>query len=99
MQATLTSPISGKMFKALCVCYTVAVSTYFSAAILGYWAFGNKAQGTIYSNFAPSGRPTYVPNWFLFMDNIFILLQTSTVTLVSLVHGAYFLYYFIFLRE
>ncbi|GLJ55297.1 hypothetical protein SUGI_1186630 [Cryptomeria japonica] len=81
IQATIAPPISGKMFKALCVCYTVVVSTYFSAAISGYWAFGNKAQGTIYSNFAPVGRPAYVPNWFLFMANIFILLQTSTVTL------------------
>uniref|UniRef100_A0A0D6QRI8 Amino acid transporter transmembrane domain-containing protein n=1 Tax=Araucaria cunninghamii TaxID=56994 RepID=A0A0D6QRI8_ARACU len=84
IQATLAPPVSGKMFKGLCVCYSVVMSTFFSVAISGYWAFGNKAAGTIYSNFVPLDRPALLPNWFLFMSNMFVLLQLSAVALVYL---------------
>uniref|UniRef100_A0A0D6QTP5 Amino acid transporter transmembrane domain-containing protein n=2 Tax=Araucaria cunninghamii TaxID=56994 RepID=A0A0D6QTP5_ARACU len=84
IQATLAPPVTGKMFRGLCVSYSLAVFTYFSVAISGYWAFGNKAAGTIYSNFVPLDRPALLPNWFLFMSNMFVLLQLSAVALVYL---------------
>ncbi|RVW54458.1 GABA transporter 1 [Vitis vinifera] len=39
IQATLAPPVKGKMFKGLCICYTVVTVTFFSVAISGYWAF------------------------------------------------------------
>lgn len=46
------------MFKGMCVCYAVIVSTYFSVGIIsGYWASGNQAQPTILTNFMGDGRP------------------------------------------
>lgn len=82
-QATLAPPVSGKMFKGLCVCYTVVLCTFYSVAISGYWAFGNKVSPTVFSNFDPSGRPDLFPLWFLFMSNMFVLLQLSAVAMVS----------------
>uniref|UniRef100_A0A0C9QND3 TSA: Wollemia nobilis Ref_Wollemi_Transcript_18683_2080 transcribed RNA sequence n=1 Tax=Wollemia nobilis TaxID=56998 RepID=A0A0C9QND3_9CONI len=84
IQATVAPPVSGKMFKGLCVCYAVVVSTFYSVAISGYWAFGNQADSNIYSNFVPSGKPLLLPKWFLLMSNIFVLLQISAVGLVYL---------------
>eukprot|EP00250_Pteridium_aquilinum_P001400 c11596_g1_i1 orf=577-1980(+) len=82
IQATLAPPVSGKMFKGLCVCYTVVISTFFSVAVSGYWAFGNKSSGNLMSNFAPSGQPALVPNWLNFLANMFILTQLFAVALV-----------------
>eukprot|EP01018_Ginkgo_biloba_P015608 Gb_34701 [translate_table: standard] len=84
LQATLAPPVTGKMFKGLRVCYAVVLSTYCSVAISGYWAFGNKAAGTVYSNFIPPGQPALLPNWFLLMSNIFVILEISAVGLVYL---------------
>lgn len=81
MQATLAPPVKGKMFKGLCVCYSVIVTTYFTVAISGYWAFGNQAMGTVLSNFMGDGKPL-LPTWFLLMTNVFTLLQVSAVTVV-----------------
>ncbi|KAJ7520903.1 hypothetical protein O6H91_19G028700 [Diphasiastrum complanatum] len=39
IQATIAPPTSGKMFKGLLICYMVVVSTFFSVAASGYWAF------------------------------------------------------------
>nr|XP_011470538.1 PREDICTED: GABA transporter 1-like [Fragaria vesca subsp. vesca] len=82
-QATLAPPVKGKMFKGLCVCYSVIVTTYFSVAMSGYWAFGNQAMGTVLSNFMGVDKPL-LPTWFLLMTNVFTLLQVLAVTVVYL---------------
>ncbi|KAG5533098.1 hypothetical protein RHGRI_027359 [Rhododendron griersonianum] len=74
IQATIAPPITGKMFKGLLVSYAVAISTFFSVAISGYWAIGNQSQGNILQNFIVNGQPL-VPNWFLAMTNALILLR------------------------
>lgn len=69
------------MFKGLCLCYAVVIMTFSSVAISGYWAFGNQAEGLILSNFLDDGKPL-VPKWFIFMTNIFTILQLSAVGVV-----------------
>ncbi|XP_023551546.1 GABA transporter 1-like [Cucurbita pepo subsp. pepo] len=81
IQATLAAPVKGKMFKGLCLCYTVIAVTFFSVAISGYWAFGNEAEGTILTNFMGHNL---LHSWFLVMTNAFCLLQISAVTSVYL---------------
>ncbi|KMZ63582.1 putative Amino acid transporter [Zostera marina] len=83
IQATIESPVKGKMFKGLCLCYTVVITTFFAVAISGYWAFGNKAQGVILSNFFVDGKPT-LSDWFLIVVYTFTLLQLSAVAVVYL---------------
>ncbi|KAH7839931.1 hypothetical protein Vadar_010450 [Vaccinium darrowii] len=74
IQATLAPPIKGKMFKGLLLCYAAAILTFFSVAISGYWAFGNKSQGNVLQNFIVNGQPL-MPKWFLVMANVLILLH------------------------
>lgn len=81
MQATIAAPVKGKMFKGLCVCYSVIATTYFGVAVSGYWAFGNETSGTIIANFMGQGKPL-LPTWFLLMINIFTLVQVLAVTVV-----------------
>lgn len=81
LQATIAPPVKGKMFKGLCVCYAVVTVTFFSVAISGYWAFGNQSEGLILSNFLDDGKPL-VPKWFIFMTNMFTILQLSAVGVV-----------------
>lgn len=69
------------MFKGLLVCYAVVVTTFFSVAISGYWAFGNQAKGTVIMNFMPDDKPL-LPTWILLMTNVFTLLQVAAVTVV-----------------
>ncbi|CAI9105537.1 OLC1v1004476C1 [Oldenlandia corymbosa var. corymbosa] len=83
IQATLAPPVTGKMFKGLCVCYSVVTVTFFSVAISGYWAFGNQADGLVLSNFLDNGE-ALVPKWFILMTNIFTILQLSAVAVVYL---------------
>ncbi|VVA25671.1 PREDICTED: GABA transporter [Prunus dulcis] len=83
IQATIAPPVKGKMFKGLCLCYAVVTITFSSVAISGYWAFGNQAEGLILSNFLDDGKPL-VPKWFIFMTNIFTILQLSAVGVVYL---------------
>ncbi|KAI4385452.1 hypothetical protein MLD38_003475 [Melastoma candidum] len=83
IQATLAPPVKGKMFKGLCICYTVVAATFFTVAISGYWAFGNQSQGLILNNFIDDGRDL-VPIWFIFMTNMFTILQLSAVAVVYL---------------
>ncbi|KAL4182439.1 hypothetical protein AMTRI_Chr11g150040 [Amborella trichopoda] len=83
IQATLAPPVKGKMFKGLLVCYSVVFVTFFSVAISGYWAFGNKAGGTILANFFVDGK-ALVPKWLLVLSNLFALLQVSAVGVVYL---------------
>ncbi|KAF6150379.1 hypothetical protein GIB67_034078 [Kingdonia uniflora] len=83
IQATLAPPVKGKMFKGLSVCYAVVTATFFSVAISGYWAFGNRSQGIILSNFLDNGK-LLVSKWFLVMTNAFVLIQISAVAVVYL---------------
>ncbi|KAA8544189.1 hypothetical protein F0562_022175 [Nyssa sinensis] len=78
IQATLAPPVKGKMFKALCVCYSIVTLNFFSVAIFGYWALGSKANGLILSNFLDDGKPL-VPKWFVLMKNSFTILQLFAV--------------------
>lgn len=71
------------MFKGLSVCYAVVTTTFFSVAISGYWAFGNKAEGLILSNFLNDGKPL-VPKWLIFITNIFTIFQLSAVGVVRI---------------
>ncbi|CAA6667568.1 unnamed protein product [Spirodela intermedia] len=70
IQATVAPPVTGKMFKGLCLCYSIVVTTFFSVATSGYWAFGKQT--------------TLVPRWLLLMANAFTLLQLSAVAVVYL---------------
>ncbi|OWM73702.1 hypothetical protein CDL15_Pgr026806 [Punica granatum] len=81
IQATLAPPVKGKMFKGLCLCYAIVLVTFFSVAISGYWAFGNQADALILSNFVVDGR-ALMPKWFVFMTNMFTILQLSAVAVV-----------------
>ncbi|XXG64942.1 hypothetical protein AAC387_Pa05g2761 [Persea americana] len=83
IQATLAPPVKGKMFKGLCICYTVVIVTFFSVGISGYWAFGNQAEGIILSNFLIGGKPL-LPKWFLMMTYVFTLLQVLAVGVIYL---------------
>ncbi|CAO2814657.1 unnamed protein product [Amaranthus hypochondriacus] len=83
IQATLAPPVKGKMFKGLCVCYSVVLATFFSVAVSGYWAFGNKAEGQILSNFVVGGH-ALLPKWFVFMTNAFVILQIAAVGVIYL---------------
>ncbi|XP_065866382.1 GABA transporter 1-like [Euphorbia lathyris] len=82
-QATIAAPVKGKMFKGLCICYAVAIVTFFSVAISGYWAFGNKAEGFILGNFQSNGK-FLVPKSFILIANIFTILQLSAVAVLYL---------------
>ncbi|OMO59569.1 Amino acid transporter, transmembrane [Corchorus olitorius] len=83
IQATIAPPVKGKMFKGLCICFGVILSTYFSVAISGYWAFGNQSKPTILYNFMGEDKPL-LPIWFLLVINIFTLMQLVAVTVIYL---------------
>ncbi|QHN95151.1 GABA transporter [Arachis hypogaea] len=83
IQATLAAPVKGKMFKGLCVCYIVLIFTFFTVAISGYWAFGNEASSLILTNFVDNGNPL-LPRWFIYVTNIFTIVQLSAVGVVYL---------------
>ncbi len=72
------------MFKGLLICYAVVISTFFSVAGAGYWAFGNASAGNIFTNLAPSGGVALIPNWLLFLANIFVIADLFAVALVSI---------------
>lgn len=58
--------------------------TYFTVAISGYWAFGNKANGLIFTNFLNAETDHYlVPTWFIFLINLFAVLQLAAVAVVN----------------
>lgn len=83
IQATVAPPVKGKVFKGLCMCYTIVCMTFFSVAVSGYWAFGNQAQGQILSNFVVDGK-LLMPKWFVLMTNVFVLFQLAAVGVVYL---------------
>ncbi|EFJ13044.1 hypothetical protein SELMODRAFT_157684 [Selaginella moellendorffii] len=82
IQATIASPVSGKMFKGLLLCYAVVVTTFFSVSISGYWAFGNKATGNLFDNFIPDDNTTLAPDWLLFLIILFIVIQLLAIAVV-----------------
>ncbi|KAL0922925.1 hypothetical protein M5K25_006955 [Dendrobium thyrsiflorum] len=84
IQATVAPPVKGKMFKGLCLCYVVVISTFFSVAIAGYWAFGNQAQSNILSNFFASDGSVLVPKSLYMMINFFCIVQIFAVSVVYL---------------
>uniref|UniRef100_A0A7N0SVY3 Amino acid transporter transmembrane domain-containing protein n=1 Tax=Kalanchoe fedtschenkoi TaxID=63787 RepID=A0A7N0SVY3_KALFE len=84
IQATVAPPTKGKMFKGLCLCYTVLAVTFFSTAIAGYWAFGNQARGVILNNFMDSHGTPLLPKSFIYLSNILVIAQLSAVTVVYL---------------
>ncbi|CAM0883646.1 unnamed protein product [Alopecurus aequalis] len=83
IQATVAAPVTGKMFKGLCLCYAVVVATFFSVAIAGYWAFGNAAEGLLLYNFMVDGK-AIIPEWLLLMTQLFTLVQLSATAVVYL---------------
>lgn len=78
LQATLSPPTTGKMLKGLLICYSVALFTFFSVSITGYWAFGNSAQGIIFSSMEP-----FVPKWLYILGNALACVQLIVTTAVS----------------
>ncbi|CAN1238794.1 GABA transporter 1 [Linum grandiflorum] len=84
IQATIAPPVKGKMFKGLCICYAVIISTYFSVAVSGYWTFGNASKSIILTNFMDDDGKPLLPIWFLLLINIFALMQLAAITVVYL---------------
>ncbi|KAH9298199.1 hypothetical protein KI387_029881, partial [Taxus chinensis] len=82
IQATLAPPATGKMFKGLCMCYGVIVVTFYSVALSGYWAFGNKAHDNVLENLMPDDEGVALaPVWLLAVAVICILLQLFAIAL------------------
>uniref|UniRef100_A0A0D9WKC9 Amino acid transporter transmembrane domain-containing protein n=1 Tax=Leersia perrieri TaxID=77586 RepID=A0A0D9WKC9_9ORYZ len=82
IQATLAPPASGKMMKALVLCYTVVFFTFYLPAITGYWAFGNKVQSNVLQSLMPDVGPTLAPTWQLGLVVVLVLLQLLAIALV-----------------
>ncbi|KAK3434184.1 hypothetical protein EUGRSUZ_D01712 [Eucalyptus grandis] len=82
IQATLAPPVTGKMVKGLLMCYTAIFVTYYSAAVSGYWAFGNKSNSNILKSLMPDNGPALAPTWVLGLGVVFVLLQLFAVGLV-----------------
>ncbi|XP_031474148.1 probable GABA transporter 2 isoform X2 [Nymphaea colorata] len=82
IQATLAPPAAGKMLKGLIMCYTVVMVTFYSTAITGYWAFGNKASSNILKSLMPDDGPSFAPTWLLGLAVVFVLLQLFAIGMV-----------------
>ncbi|XP_073303841.1 probable GABA transporter 2 [Primulina huaijiensis] len=82
IQATLAPPATGKMTKGLIMCYTVIFLTFYSAAVSGYWVFGNKSNSNILKSLMPDEGPSLAPVWLLGLAIIFVLLQLFAIGLV-----------------
>ncbi|GAB4834542.1 hypothetical protein Ancab_032800 [Ancistrocladus abbreviatus] len=82
IQATLAPPAAGKMLKALILCYTVILLTFYSVAVSGYYVFGNKSSSNILKSLMPSVGPSLAPVWLLGLIVIFVLLQLLAIALV-----------------
>ncbi|KAK9275703.1 hypothetical protein L1049_022970 [Liquidambar formosana] len=82
IHATLAPPATGKMVKGLLMCYTVIFLTFYSAAVSGYWVFGNEASSNILKSLMPDDGPSLAPTWVLGLAVIFILLQLFAIGLV-----------------
>ncbi|KAK7855435.1 putative gaba transporter 2 [Quercus suber] len=82
IQATLAPPATGKMVKGLQMCYAVIFVTFYSAAVSGYWVFGNKANSNILDSLLPDEGPSLAPTWVIGLAVIFVLLQLFAIGLV-----------------
>ncbi|KAL5052879.1 hypothetical protein RYX36_033561 [Vicia faba] len=82
IQATLAPPATGKMIKGLTMCYAVILVTFYSAAVSGYWVFGNKSNSNILKSLLPDEGPSLAPTWVLGLAVIFVLLQLFAIGLV-----------------
>lgn len=82
IQATLAPPATGKMVKGLIMCYIVIFLTFYSAAVSGYWVFGNKSNSNILKSLMPDEGPTLAPVWLLGLAILFVLLQLFAIGLV-----------------
>ncbi|XP_073301821.1 probable GABA transporter 2 [Primulina huaijiensis] len=82
IQATLAPPATGKMTKGLIMCYTVIFLTFYSAAVSGYWVFGNKSNSNILKSLLPDEGLALAPVWILGLAIIFVLLQLLAIGLV-----------------
>ncbi|KAL3844496.1 hypothetical protein ACJIZ3_001899 [Penstemon smallii] len=82
IQATLAPPATGKMVKGLIMCYIVIFLTFYSAAVSGYWLFGNKSNSNILKSLMPDEGPPLAPVWLLGLAIIFVLLQLFAIALV-----------------
>ncbi|XP_074264978.1 putative GABA transporter 2 [Silene latifolia] len=82
IQATLAPPATGKMLKALSLCYTVVFITFYAVAISGYYVFGNKSTPNILNSLLPDSGPALAPEWVLSLAAIFVLLQLFAIGLV-----------------
>ncbi|KAL6650550.1 hypothetical protein ACP70R_009475 [Stipagrostis hirtigluma subsp. patula] len=83
IQATLAPPASGKMAKALVLCYSVLFLAFYFPAITGYWAFGNQVRSNVLQSLMPprSGH-TLAPPWLLVLAVVLVLLQQIAIALV-----------------
>ncbi|KAH1114580.1 hypothetical protein J1N35_007958 [Gossypium stocksii] len=82
IQATLAPPATGKMVKGLLMCYAVAFLTFYSAAVSGYWVFGNKSNSNILKSLMPDEGPSLAPTIVLGLTVVFVLLQLLAIGLV-----------------
>lgn len=82
IQATLAPPATGKMLKGLLLCYSVIFITFYSAAVSGYYTFGNKSNSNILQSLLPDKGSALAPTWILILSVIFILLQLFAIGLV-----------------
>lgn len=84
IQATLAPPASGKMAKALVLCYSVLFLNFYFPAITGYWAFGNQVHSNVLKSLMPadSSAPSLAPKWLLILAVILVLLQLIAIALV-----------------
>lgn len=72
------------MVKGLLMCYAVIFVTFYSAAISGYYVFGNKSASNILKSLMPDNGPSYAPTVVLGLAVVFVLLQLFAIGLVSL---------------
>ncbi|KAK2664248.1 hypothetical protein Ddye_002822 [Dipteronia dyeriana] len=82
IQATLAPPATGKMVKGLIMCYSVIFVTFYSAAVSGYWVFGNKSDSNILKSLMPDNGPSLAPTSVLGLAVVFVLLQLLAIGLV-----------------
>jgi len=71
------------MVKGLLMCYTAIFVTFYSAAVSGYWVFGNKSNSNILKSLLPDSGPSLAPTWVLGLAIVFVLLQLFAICLVS----------------
>lgn len=86
----MAPPATGKMVKGLLLCYTVIFFTFYSAAVSGYWAFGNKVDSNVLNSLMPDEGPSLAPTWQLGLAIIFVLFQLFSIGLVSSIYINHF---------